>query len=168
MTTLYNIVYAETVLGSPRARCARFGICETRALSPEAWAAFLPASVRTVKSRILMDETQQLCFAFEAGSISAIAREYFFATPFFKVDVAKKLPPKICKLLGIKSFVIQPGLYAWQEAADGDFWVRFGVQNRQQETEQEDENNSIEGNLNPALYTSSHQADVLPGNRMAC
>ncbi|MEI6408681.1 MAG: hypothetical protein WCR52_04825 [Bacteroidota bacterium] len=135
MTPLYNIVYAETVLGSPRARCARFGICQTRAMSPKTWAAFLPTSARTVKTRIWVDENQQLCFVFQASSVSPIAREYFFATPFFKVDVAKKLPAKICKMLGIESFVIQPGLYEWQVQADGDWVVCFGAQKMEYESE---------------------------------
>lgn len=168
MTTLYNTVYAETVLGSPRARCARFGICETRALSPEAWAAFLPASVRTVKTRIMLDEMQQLCFVFQAASVSPIAREYFFATPFFKVDVAKKLPAKICKLLGIESFVIQPGLYAWQVQADGDFWVNFTVQMEDQITTLKDEKNKDAENLNPAPYSTSHHTDTYADSRVAC
>jgi hypothetical protein len=168
MKTLYNIVYSETVLGSPRARCARFGICETRALSPDAWAALIPGSARTVKTRIWVDEMQQLCFVFQAASVSPIAREYFFATPFFKVDVAKKLPAKICKMLGIESFVIQPGLYEWKQEADGDFGVCFGVQDLRYESKRADENNTIKENHNPAPHSDSDHVDAFSNSRIAC
>lgn len=119
-------ILAETILGSPRARCARFGICETRSLGADAWAGFVSASARHVKNKIALDADAQLHFLFGPGDVSAVAQDYFFGNGVFRVDDEKRLSAGICKKLGIERFVIQPGLYPLTMRQDGTQAVCFG------------------------------------------
>ncbi len=104
-------VFAEIVLGSPRARCARFGICEARLLDFEAWKNYRPKSARAAKAIITTSPPCCLKLTFPAQAMQPLTFEYFFGTGFFRVDVPTRLSPALLKALNLKDFVVKKGHY---------------------------------------------------------
>lgn len=102
-------VMAEITLGSPRALCARFGICDARILPPEKWDDFKPRP-RVVKA-LLAADSGGIRFTFPAGGMLAITRAYFFNSGYFLVEAPKSLSPALVFALGLKEYTIFPGDY---------------------------------------------------------
>jgi hypothetical protein len=104
-------VFAEIILGSPRARCARFGICEARLLDLEAWHSFKPRTARTAKALLIPGDAGDLAFFFPPEGMLQLTFEYFFGTGFFRVDVPTQLPKQLLEPLNLEAFVVKKGIY---------------------------------------------------------
>ncbi len=104
-------VFAEIVLGSPRARCARFGICEARLLDLHAWHNFKPKSARTAKALLIPGAPSDIMLVFPTEGMLPLTFEYFFGTSFFRVDVPTQLSPHLLKPLNLETFVVKKGIY---------------------------------------------------------
>ena len=130
-------IYVEVTLGSPRARCARFGVCEARILTPREWAEFIPGASRVVKARVFGYDELAICFAFRRQEMLDVTWDYFFASGLFRVDKPKALPKSIGKIFGWTDPVVLPGYYPCLEQANGETWLLlirnpaiFGPENR--------------------------------------
>jgi hypothetical protein len=112
-------VRVEVVLGSPRARCSRFGICEARVLPLESWQQFRPMP-RLARAWLVRPTPNRLEWWFPADGMMPITRAYFFGGQAFRVEAPKTLPSAVLRPLHLKSCTILPGWYPFEVTGNGD------------------------------------------------
>ncbi len=112
-------VCAATILGSPAAECANFGICKLEKLSPMAWKKFQPQHLRHAKAMIsLSPKSDWICLEFSITAMRPDTFQKFFSAGTFRIDSAGQLPDKIMQALATKRQSIVPGIYPL--AIDGE------------------------------------------------
>lgn len=105
-------IYINTILGSPAAECAHFGICKVDELHAEDWDAFQPRHNRHVKAILsLSSEPGRLRFEFPFSGMRRHTRKAFFSPAGFRVDSSGYLPKHLAVAMGIEEKIILPGLY---------------------------------------------------------
>lgn len=105
-------VYAVTILGSPAAECAHYGICKIEKISQEAWDAFQPTHFRYVKAGIFLSkENGRLSFEFPMLGMRSDTFKRFFATGCFRLDAAGYLPENVAKAICTEARIILPKVY---------------------------------------------------------
>lgn len=105
-------VYVATILGSPAAECANFGICKVEKISPMAWKKFQPQHLRHAKATIsLSPKSDCICLEFPITAMRPDTFQLFFADGVFRIDTAGQLSDKIMLALGTKNQTIVPGIY---------------------------------------------------------
>jgi len=105
-------VYVATILGSPAAECANFGICKVEKLSPMAWKNFQPQHLRHAKAIIsLSPKSDWICLEFSITAMRPDTFQFFFADGTFRIDTVGQLPDKIMQALATKGKSIVPGIY---------------------------------------------------------
>jgi hypothetical protein len=105
-------IFVSTILGSPAAECANFGICQMDVLPPEDWDGFQPKHARHVKALLsLQGEGSKLCFEFPFLSMRVDTRKAFFTPDGFRVDSTGYLSDALSGMLHAESRFIVPKLY---------------------------------------------------------
>jgi hypothetical protein len=105
-------IFTSTVLGSPAAECAHFGICQVEILPPDQWDSFHPQHIRHTKALLSLTRNQeQLRFEFPLSGMRTDTRESFFPVDGFRVDSAGQLPELLAVALGADCKVIVPKVY---------------------------------------------------------
>jgi hypothetical protein len=107
------MVYTETILGSPAAECANFGICQVNSLTNEEWDLFQPRHLRHVKAQISVStQIGWIRFTFPKSGMMRNCQELFFPSTGFRIDSLCVLPDHISTSLGLDTQIILPGVYA--------------------------------------------------------
>lgn len=107
-------IYVNTVLGSPAAACAHFGICKVESLSPATWASFKPTHFRQTKGLLSASSSTPalLKFSFHLPSMHAETYPIFFSSGIFQVDAPYWLPDQLSRRLKYPpGIVLLPGQY---------------------------------------------------------
>lgn len=105
-------IFADIILGSPAADCAKFGICSLELLPPAHWDAFKPLHSRQVKAIVSISGESCLLFRFPYNGMMSDTRKQFFPSEGFRIDSAKVIPLEITQILNLpQQAVIGAGLY---------------------------------------------------------
>ncbi len=113
-----------TILGSPLAECAKFGVCQITECAPDTWIEFQSDHLRKAKALLSLSTEGDLVFVFSQAGMLPETRATFFRQPFFRVDSPKVLSEALCVALGVMSLVVQAGLYPIT-ATDEGYTVAF-------------------------------------------
>jgi hypothetical protein len=111
--------HLQTTLGSPRANCAMFGICEVTPLQADEWAYFQPSAPREAGAIAWANAEGHIWLSFPWDKMSAFARQRFFSGQYFRVDAPKRFPYQLADALGQPGFTVQVGLYPMVQDQSG-------------------------------------------------
>ncbi len=116
MNDIKNNVFSKGInlsikLGNPKYECARFGICEMDAEGDFS----IPHSEsldNKARATIVLTKKKQLSFLFDRSSLTAQTDKTHFASGFFTIEVAKKLPTALSEKWDMAPCQIEAGMYA--------------------------------------------------------
>lgn len=121
----------QTTLGSPRANCAMFGICEVTPMLVGEWADFQPSAPREAGALIWADTEGYIWLSFPWDKMSAFARQRFFSGQHFRVDAPKRFPYQLAEALEQPGFTVQAGMYPMVQNDSGAV-LRLSVTTQQE------------------------------------
>ena len=127
-------VFTSTVLGSPAAECAHFGVCKVELFPSEQWDHFQPRHDRHVKSVLSLEvQGNVMQFEFPTNGMLPETEEMFFSSGFFRIDSPGFIPENIMECWGLPAHHILPGLYPLKKTNQA--WLLLAAIEREQPTE---------------------------------